>query len=155
MRGIVFLSGLVVLAVLFSGCSQCPPCPAPVPVPPPGTTPVTGTMTGPHPVMHVRVTATETQDSVIIRVVGGRDAALLSALNVRIDNFDDSVIERTIPSPAVGEPYRIGYYHMANAETVNVVGAFSDGFQQTLLLTSVEQGTGTQSPPAGGQGSSY
>ena len=97
----------------------------------------TVTTVPPHPAMEVNVTARETANTVVIRVEGGKDAVSLSSLNVRITNLDGSVIQRTIPNPVTGESYRIEYYRTANAATVNIIGTFSDGFQQTLLLTSV------------------
>jgi len=83
------------------------------------------------------MSAEQTLDSVIIRVDGGNDAKSLTSLNVRITNRDGTTIQRTIPTPVVGNPYTIQYYRIANAATVNIVGTFADGFQQTLLMTSV------------------
>lgn len=83
------------------------------------------------------MSAEQTLDSVIIRVDGGNDAKSLASLNVRITNRDGTTIQRTIPTPVVGNPYTIQYYRIANAATVNIVGTFTDGFQQTLLMTSV------------------
>jgi len=100
-------------------------------------TPVVETMVTPHPRMAVNMSAEQTPDSVIIRVDGGNDAKSLSALNVRITNRDGTTIQRTISSPVVGNPYAIQYYRVANAANANVVGTFSDGYQQTLLMTSL------------------
>jgi hypothetical protein len=36
----------------------------------------------------------------------------------------------------VGNPYKIQYFRIANVANVNIIGTFSDGYQQTLLMTS-------------------
>jgi hypothetical protein len=95
------------------------------------------TTTTPHPVMAVNVTAEKTPDSVVIRVGGGADAAGLTSLAVHITNNDGTTVQRSIPSPEVGRPYSIQYYRNANAATANIIGTFSDGYQQTLLITSL------------------
>jgi hypothetical protein len=86
--------------------------------------------------MAVNITATETATEVVIRVDGGNDAAALTSLNIRITNQDGTTIQRTIQSPVVGNPYKIQYFRIANAANVNIIGTFSDGYQQTLLMTS-------------------
>lgn len=131
---------ILVLAILASGCIQSPPSP---PVTPSETsavivlTPDTVTTVTTHPRMEVNVSAEQTHDSVIIRVDGGRDAGSLVSLNVRIINRDGTNVQRTIPTPVAGNPYTIQYYRIANAANANVVGTFSDGYQQTLLMTSL------------------
>jgi hypothetical protein len=90
-----------------------------------------------HPPMAVNVTAEKTIDSVVIRVDGGRDAGALTSLAVHINNYDGTSVQRTIPAPGIGKPYSIQYFQNANARTINIIGTFSDGFQQTLLITSL------------------
>jgi hypothetical protein len=87
--------------------------------------------------MAVDITATETANEVVIQVHGGNDAAALTSLNIRIANHDDTTVQRTIQSPEIGRSYSIQYYRNANADRVNIVGTFSDGYQQTLLMTSL------------------
>jgi hypothetical protein len=87
--------------------------------------------------MTVIITAMETTNEVVIQVQGGKDAAALTSLNIRITNYDGTTIQRTVLSPEIGKPYSIQYFRNANADRVNIVGTFSDGFQQTLLLTSL------------------
>jgi hypothetical protein len=87
--------------------------------------------------MAVNVTAEKTPDSVVIRVSGGKDAGALTSLSVHINNYDGTSVQRSIPAPAIGKPYSIQYFRNANARTANIVGTFSDGYQQTLLITSL------------------
>jgi len=140
MRLILSVSSILVLTVLACGCIQSDSAPPVTPADTRGVvvvTPVVETMVTPHPRMAVNMSAEQTPDSVIIRVDGGNDAKSLSALNVRITNRDGTTIQRTISSPVVGNPYAIQYYRVANAANANVVGTFSDGYQQTLLMTSL------------------
>ena len=83
------------------------------------------------------MSAEQTLDSVIIRVDGGSDAKSLISLNIRLTNRDGTTIQRTIVSPVTGKPYTIQYYRIANAANANIIGTFSDGYQQTLLMTSL------------------
>jgi hypothetical protein len=124
---------------MICGCIQFPAASPATPAPSGGLEVVTHTLTTvpPHRPMEVNVTARETANNVVIMVEGGKDAAFLSSLNVRITNFDGTVIQRTIANPVIGESYSIAYYRTANAATINIIGTFSDGFQQTLLLNSV------------------
>lgn len=139
MRLILSVGCILVLTVIACGCIQSPSVP---PVTPLETNEVTvtvplETMVTPHPRMAVNMSAEQTPDSVIIRVDGGSDAKSLSSLNVRITNRDGTTIQRTISSPVIGNPYAIQYYRVANAANANIVGTFSDGYQQTLLMTSL------------------
>lgn len=140
MRLILSVGCILVLAVLAGGCIQSNPA---SPVTPAETSvavvisPVAETTVTPHLRMAVNMSAEQTPDSVIIRVDGGSDAKSLSTLNIRITNRDGTNIQRTIQSPVVGNPYVIQYYRIANAANANVVGTFSDGYQQTLLMTSL------------------
>jgi hypothetical protein len=138
MRWILPVVCLLFLMVILCGCIQSPSVVPPTPEPAAeivATLP--DTTATPHPAMAVTMSAEQTLDSVIIRVDGGNDAKSLTSLNVRITNRDGTTIQRTIPTPVVGNPYTIQYYRIANAATVNIVGTFADGFQQTLLMTSV------------------
>ena len=137
MRWILSLCCLLAGAGILCGCIQSSPVPsAPLPV---SLTDVVipDTTATPHPPAVVNVTATETQDSVVIRVDGGKDAGSLASLSIRITNYDGPPIQRTISSPETGRDYSIPYFHTANARTINVVGTFADGYQQTLLITTL------------------
>lgn len=138
MRRILITGCLLFLMIIYCGCIQSP---APAPATPAPTADadlmIPVTTATPHPLMVVNVTAEQTTDSVIIRVDGGRDAGALTSLSIHLTNYDGTSVQRIIPAPAVGKPYSIQYFQNANAKTANIVGTFSDGFQQTLLLTSL------------------
>lgn len=138
MRWILFGSSLLVLAMIVCGCIQYPPGSPATPAPT-GISVVTigEVQTTPHPAMDVTVTARKTADSVVIRIGDCKDTASLTSLNVRVTNYDGTTIQRTLANPVAGEEYTIRYLHTANAATVNIIGTFSDGFQQTLLLSPV------------------
>jgi hypothetical protein len=139
MRLILPVGCILVLTVLACGCIQSHPAQPVTPAETSGVTVLVPTDTTilPHPRMAVNITAEENANSVIILVAGGNDTAALSSINVRITNLDGTTVQRVIQSPVVGRPYSIQYYRYANAANVNIVGTFSDGFQQTLLMTSV------------------
>lgn len=130
---------ILILAVLMGGCIQSPPA-APAGPAEPGTVMITDipdTTAAVTAGRDVSLTAEKTTDSVEIRLAGGNDAASLTSLFVRIRNYDGTSVQRTIPFPETGRTYSIQYYQRANAANINVVGTFSDGFQQTLLMTSL------------------
>ena len=139
MRSILPAGCLLVLFVLMCGCIQSPPA-APVTPQQTGTVTVVDipdtTVTGPSRRM-VTVTAEKMIDRVDIQVQGGKDAGDLSSLSVRIKNYDGTSVQRNIPSPETGRTYSIQYYRNANAASINIVGTFSDGYQQTLLMNSL------------------
>jgi hypothetical protein len=124
--------------VIMCGCTQSPPAAPVTPtltvVPVDSLPDTTATV---HPRMAVDVSAEKTQSSVIIRLDGGSDAASLSSLNVRITNYDGIVVQRTLPLLEIGKPYQIDYRGYSNAAKINIVGTFSDGYQQTLLMTDL------------------
>lgn len=137
MRGILPEGCILVLIVLVCGCIQSPSAP---PVTPAETSGVSvfilpDTTATLNPLREINVTATETLSDVIIQYNGGKDAAALTALNIRITNQDGTTIQRTIQAPAIGKPYAISYFRNANADVVNIVGVFNDGSQQTVLMT--------------------
>jgi hypothetical protein len=139
MRPILPAGCLVFFLVLMCGCVQSPPA-APVTPGQTGTVTIldiaepTATLSSRRV---VNLSAEKMTDSVVIRVDGGKDAATLTALAVRISNYDGTSVQRTIPSPATGRTYTIQYYRNANAASINIVGTFADGYQQTLLMTSL------------------
>jgi hypothetical protein len=138
MRSILPAGCLLVLMVIICGCIQSPSA-APVTPAPTVVSVVTflDTTATQHPRMAVNISAEETRNSVIVQVDGGNDAGSLASLNVRITNHDGTTVQRTIYSPEIGKPYSIQYYRNANADKINIVGTFSDGFQQTLLITTL------------------
>jgi hypothetical protein len=139
MRMILPAGCLLVVIMLMSGCIQSPPV-APVTPQQTGTVTVVDlpdtTVTEPSRRV-VTVTAEKMIDRVDIRVQGGKDAADLSSLSVRIKNYDGTSVQRNIPSPEPGRTYSIQYFRNANAANINIVGTFSDGYQQTLLMNSL------------------
>jgi hypothetical protein len=140
MRSILPAGFILVLTLFLCGCIQSPSAPTVTPAETSGVSvliPPDDTTTTPHPRMAVIITAEETPSSVIVRIEGGDDAAALTSLNIRITNLDGSTIQRTILSPVIAKPYVFMYRGYASAAKVNIVGTFSDGYQQTLLMTSL------------------
>jgi len=138
MRWILPVGCLLFLMVIFSGCIQSPPSAPATPVPTPGEVILLPDTTATqHPRMAVNVSAEKMTDSVVISVDGGNDAGALTSLAVRINNYDGTSVQRTLQSPGIGKQYRIQYFRTANAANVNIIGTFSDGYQQTLLMTTV------------------
>jgi hypothetical protein len=138
MRWILPAGCLLVLTVIISGCIQSPSAAPGTPAPTGGVVVMLPDTTATqHLPMTVVITATETTSDVIIQVQGGKDAEALTTLNIRITNYDGTTVQRTILSPEIGTPYNIQYYRNANADRVNIVGTFSDGYQQTLLMTNL------------------
>lgn len=139
MRLILPAGCFLVVFLLLSGCIQSP-----------STTPATHQQTGTVTVVDlpemtvnepsrrvVTVTAEKMTDRVDIQVLGGKDAGSLTSLSVRIRNYDGTSVQRIIPSPEAGRTYSIQYFRNANAANINIVGTFSDGYQQTLLMNSL------------------
>jgi len=138
MRWILPVGCLLVLTVIICGCIQSPSAAQGSPAPTGGAVVILPDTTATqHPRMTVDIAATETTSEVVIQVHGGKDAAALTSLNIRITNHDGTTVQRTILSPGIGKPYSIQYYRIANADRVNIVGTFSDGYQQTLLMTNM------------------
>jgi hypothetical protein len=124
--------------VMLCGCIQSPPAVPATPVQTAGVVVILPDTTATqHPRMMVNISAEKMTDSVVISVDGGPDAGALASLVVRINNYDGTSVQRTLPSPEIGRQYRIQYFRTANAANVNIIGTFSDGYQQTLLMTSV------------------
>ena len=134
----LILAALIFLALIVCGCSQ----PAtPVATPTPTLTPVVTTQlavlpkVSPTPYqMQISVTAWQKGTDVIVQYNGGADAAYLTALKIRIDNFNGQSFTRTIDNPVVGDTYTFSYVGTANADRVNVVGVFQGGTVQTVLF---------------------
>ena len=124
--------------VLSAGCTTqtAPAAPTPAPV-------AVSAVETPAPVAtapahkEINVTAWQTDRNVTVQYNGGRDASLLTSLIIQIDNKNGQKIKRTILSPSIGTPIVFTYLGTVNADTVNVIGKFTDGTKQTVLLTYV------------------
>ena len=135
MRCVYWTSVLVLILVITCGCLQ--PAPAAItPVQSP-TVPVTlptAVTTTPDAEKQVNFTVTESKTMVNVTYEGGPDAADLQSINIRIMNQDDTQFERTVDNPAVRIPYIFTYRGNANARYVNIIGTFTNGYQQTVLM---------------------
>jgi hypothetical protein len=137
MQWIVPVGCILFLFLLSCGCVQSPaatvtPGPADAAVNHPADTTST-----PQPLRDVNVTAMKTESEVVVIVNGGKDAAALASMDIRITNYDGTVITRAISPVAIGKPYVFAYRVNANAARINIVGTFSDGNKQTILMTPV------------------
>lgn len=132
MRRIFWCGMFLIITVLVCGCSQ--PVSPQVPVTPVVTTAVP-VITGAVPVeKQIDISAVQNASQVVVQYNGGRDAADLVTLRIRINNrFEDS-FQRTINNPVAGAQYVFTYQAPANAQSVNIVGVFRDGTEQTVLM---------------------
>jgi len=124
---------ILFLAVMSSGCVQPSKTSAvETAIQTPVTTPpVVATTDMPKSLTFV---VSKTEKTVNVTYTGGPDAADLLALKIRIDNQDTSVIERTVPEPAPGNPILFYYMGLADPVVVNIIGTFKGGYQQTVLM---------------------
>ncbi len=136
----LILAALIFLALIVCGCSQ-PVTPVTTPTPMWTPLPVITTQLAVLPKvsltpyqMQINVTAWQKGTDVIVQYNGGTDAAYLTALKIRIDNFNGQSFTRTIDNPVVGDTYAFSYVGTANADRVNVVGIFKGGTVQTVLF---------------------
>lgn len=137
MQWIMPVGCILFLFLLSCGCIQSPAATVtPVPAGATGNIPADTTATA-EPLRDVNVTALKTESEVIVTVNGGRDAAALASMGIRITNYDGSVITRMVSPVVIGKPYVFTYRVTANAARINIVGTFSDGRQQTILMTPV------------------
>jgi hypothetical protein len=144
---------LLVLAVAGCGCTQThqqPTVPAttvPVSTVPVTTTalPATQSMTtspvtisGTPVQMQVNVTAWKTDTEIDVQYNGGLDAANLTSLQVHIYNVNNGEIYNlNITAPVTGNIYRFPTHASLFVNSVNVIGTFDNGSQQTVLSTSL------------------
>jgi len=138
MQWIVPAGSILFLFMLSCGCIQFPAAAPAIPAPDDGITnyPADTTAT-PKPLREVSITATKMATEVIVLVNGGKDAATLASMDIRITNYDGTINTRIISHPEIGKPYTFTYRGNANAARINIIGTFSDGYQQTLLMTSL------------------
>ncbi|MDD4137299.1 MAG: hypothetical protein PHT99_05325 [Methanoregula sp.] len=128
-------SVLVLILVITCGCLQ--PAPAtitPVQSPTEPVTLPTSVTTIMNMQKQVNFTVTESKTMVNVTYEGGPDAADLQSINIRIMNQDGTQFPRTIDNPVIGVPYLFTYRGNANAKYVNIVGTFTNGYQQTVLM---------------------
>jgi hypothetical protein len=135
---------LIAAAVLAAGCTLPglqPPAATPAPEPAPAiTTPVTlppAVTTTVAPRKEIDINAKKDGSDLIVRYNGGKDAGQLVALDIRIDNYDGKVTKERETNPTPGQKFVFPYLGTANPDVVNVIGIFSDGTEQTVLLTTL------------------
>ncbi|MFA6333747.1 MAG: hypothetical protein WCX22_12415 [Methanoregula sp.] len=137
----IFLLGLVVPALIVAGCTSSS---SGTPVPTASvvilTTPPT--LQTPAPViadgqMQINVTTWQSGNDVNIQYNGGASAAYLTSLTITINNQNGQVVTRTMDSPTPGDVYTFPYIGTPDADNVDVIGVFTGGVQQTVLLTNV------------------
>jgi hypothetical protein len=136
MRCVYWIALAAFVLVLASGCLQPANIPAPTPTPQfvviPGTTaPVTVTTIAEK---QVSFAVTTSKTMLNITYNGGPDAADLQTINIKVTNQDGTVIPRTIETPTVGSTYVFTYRGNANPSVVNIIGTFTGGYQQTVLM---------------------
>jgi len=143
----IFLSVLIVPALLIAGCAQSnssPVTPAVtqsvdvITVPTTLATPVLTTM----PVvadgqMQVNVTAWQRNHDVLVQYNGGPSAAELTELDITINNYNGQKVSRVMESPQPGDVYTFTYMGTPDPDNIDVIGVFTGGVQQTVLLTNV------------------
>jgi hypothetical protein len=124
---------LVLLFPALCGCLQQASEPAPpsptvnaIPSPFPPSTPV--------PLKEINVTAWKDEHEVIVQYHGGKDAAGLLMFRVQIDNRDGNIVKTPIYSPEIGRQYPFPYVGIVNPNTINIIGVFNDGTEQTVLM---------------------
>ncbi len=133
MRYIVLLTLLLIgVCVLVSGCMQ-PPAATVAPAPASPTSPPAPT-TVDSAAKQINFTVWKAEHDVVMRYDGGRDAAELSMLKVQIDNRDGKIVKTPIYNPEIGKQYEFPYVGIVNPNTINVVGVFNDGTEQTVFL---------------------
>ncbi|MEN6395298.1 MAG: hypothetical protein ABFC78_02310 [Methanoregula sp.] len=143
----IFLSVLIVPALLIAGCAQSNSSPVTptvtqsvdvITVPTTLATPVPTTL----PVvadgqMQVSVTAWQRNHDVLVQYNGGPSAAELTALDITINNYNGQKVSRVMESPQPGDVYTFTYMGTPDPDNIDVIGEFTGGVQQTVLLTNV------------------
>ncbi|MFA6332699.1 MAG: hypothetical protein WCX22_07105 [Methanoregula sp.] len=133
MRCVPWICLFIVVLVITCGCTQPAPPPVVTTLPPTQETlPPTVTTTDTEKSLNFTVTSSTTMVNVTYN--GGPDAADLQSLYIRVDNRAGSYNERTIVDPAPGSSYSFVYRGVSDASRINIVGTFSGGYQQTVLM---------------------
>lgn len=136
----ILLTGLLVFAILVAGCTQHASSPATptitqsVNVITPTATPTAVIADG---TMQINVTAKRSGHDVIVTYNGGASAASLTALKITIYDQNGQVVTRTMENPRPGDVYTFPYEGVPDPANVDVVGIFTGGVQQTVLLTNL------------------
>ena len=136
MRCVYWIALAAFVLVLASGCLQPANTVAPTPTPqfvviPETTAPVAATTIAEK---QLSFTVTTSKTMLNITYNGGPDAADLQTINIKVTNQDGTVIPRTIETPTVGSTYVFTYRGNANPSVVNIIGTFTGGYQQTVLM---------------------
>lgn len=135
MRWIMPVGALLFFFLLTCGCIQSPAVQA-TPAPQLVGNPSAAMAPAPVP-RDVNITAVKQDPDVIVVVNGGKDAGSLASMDIRITNYDGTIDTRTIMPVIIGRQYVFSYRGNANAARINIIGTFSDGFKQTILMTPV------------------
>ena len=136
----ILVTGFLVLAVLVAGCAQN----TAVPVTPTITQSVdlitqtaTPTAVIADGAMQINVTAKQSGHNVIVTYTGGASAASLTALKITIYDQNGQVVTRTMENPQPGDVYTFPYEGVPDPANVDVIGIFTGGVQQTVLMTNL------------------
>ena len=136
MRCVYWIALAAFVLVLASGCLQPENTVASTPTPQfvviPETTAPAAVTTIAEKQVGFSVTPSKTMLNITYN--GGLDAADLQSINIKVTNQDGTVIPRTIEKPAVGSTYVFTYRGNANPSVVNIIGTFTGGYQQTVLM---------------------
>ncbi|HNX17803.1 MAG TPA: hypothetical protein PKM50_05700 [Methanoregula sp.] len=146
MRGI-FLLALIIPALLIAGCTQSNSSPVTpaitqsvdvITVP---TTPSAYVLTTVPVIadgqMQINVTTWQRNHDVLVQYNGGADAAELTALDITINNYNGQKVSRVMESPQPGDVYTFTYMGTPDPDNIDVIGVFTGGVEQTVLLTNV------------------
>jgi ABC-type Fe3+-hydroxamate transport system substrate-binding protein len=134
----ILVTGFLVLAILVAGCTQNSAAPVTptitqsVDLITPTATPTAVIADG---MMQINVTVKQSGHDVIITYNGGASAADLVALKIAIFNQNGQVVRRTMTNPTPGDVYTFPYQGTPDPETVDVIGVFTGGVEQTVLQT--------------------
>jgi hypothetical protein len=85
----------------------------------------------------VNVTAWKTETEIDVQYNGGPNAANLTSLQVHIYNVNGEIYNQNITAPVIGNIYHFPTHASLFVSSVNVIGTFDDGSQQTVLATSL------------------
>ena len=139
----IFLIGLIVPALIIAGCTQLSSAPV-TPTLTPSVEIVTPPTTVPTAVpvvadgqMQINVTAWQSGHDVNVQYNGGASAAYLTALDITIYNNNGQQVSRIMQSPQPGALYTFPYIGTPDPDNVDVIGVFTGGVEQTVLMTNV------------------
>jgi hypothetical protein len=87
--------------------------------------------------MQINVTAWKSESEIDVQYNGGANAANLTSLQIHIYNINGEIVNQIISVPVIGNIYRFPYNGALYVDSVNVIGTFKDGSQQTVLALSM------------------